>query len=365
MPGFFGCHCVLATAGRPAETKQREPMSAAETLNRGEGRMRYPVYRGRRLRSSAALRRLVRETRLSPERLILPLFVEPGTGTRAAVESMPGVFRTSVDEAVRDARDALELGLGGVMLFGIPETKDESASEAWSPDGIVQNALRRLKSEVPDLLVATDVCLCEYTSHGHCGLVEDNRVLNDPTLEVLARTAVSHAEAGADMVAPSDMMDGRVGAIRGALDGSGFPETPIMSYSAKYASAFYGPFRDAVDSAPSFGDRSGYQMDPANGEEALREARADLEEGADILMVKPALAYLDVISLVKEQIGAPVAAYHVSGEYAAIMAAIERGWLDDWAMREALTSIHRAGADVIISYWAREFAKGGDQLERG
>lgn len=319
--------------------------------------MRYPVYRGRRLRGNAAVRRLVRETRLSSQRLILPLFVEPGEGVRRAVHSMPGVFRTSVDEAVRDAKDAYELGLGGVMLFGIPEAKDERGSWAWSEDGIVQRTIRALKSEAPDLLVVTDVCLCEYTSHGHCGVVEDGKILNDPTLELLARTTVSHAEAGADMVAPSDMMDGRVGAIREALDGSGFHETPIMSYSVKYASEFYGPFRDAVDSTPSFGDRSTYQMDPANGDEALREVLADLEEGADILMVKPALAYLDVIRRVKEETGAPVAAYHVSGEYAAIMAAIERGWLEEGAMREALTSIRRAGADVIISYWAREFAR--------
>ena len=319
--------------------------------------MRNPVYRGRRLRGNAAVRRLVRETRLSPQRLILPLFVEPGEGVRRAVHSMPGVFRTSVDEAVRDARVTYELGLGGVMLFGIPEAKDEQGSGAWSADGIIQRAIRALKSEAPDLLVVTDVCLCEYTSHGHCGVVEDGEILNDPTLELLARTTVSHVEAGADMVAPSDMMDGRVGAIREALDGSGFHETPIMSYSVKYASDFYGPFRDAADSTPSFGDRSTYQMDPANSDEALREALADLEEGADILMVKPALAYLDVIRRVKEETGAPVAAFHVSGEYAAIMAAIERGWLDERAMREALTSIRRAGADVIISYWAREFAR--------
>ena len=318
--------------------------------------MRYPEYRGRRLRSSAAIRRLVRESRLSPHRLILPLFVEPGAGVRTTVDSMPGVFRTSVDEVVRDAERAVELGLGGVILFGIPETKDELGSGAWSETGIVQRAIGAVKSEVPELLVVTDVCLCEYTSHGHCGVVEGGAVANDPTLELLARTALSHAQAGADMVAPSDMMDGRVGLIRETLDGSGFYETPIMSYSVKYASAFYGPFRDAVDASPSFDSRSSHQMDPANGEEALREAFADLEEGADILIVKPALAYLDVIRRIKEETGVPVAGYHVSGEYAAIMAAIERGWLDEEAMREALTSIHRAGADVIISYWAREFA---------
>jgi porphobilinogen synthase len=270
---------------------------------------------------------------------------------------MPGVARTSVDEAVVDAREAWELGVGGVLLFGIPEKKDETGTGAWAADGIVQRAVRALKSDLPELLVVTDVCLCEYTSHGHCGILEGEEVLNDPTLELLARTAVSHAVAGADIVAPSDMMDGRVGTIRDALDQGGFPELPIMSYAAKYASAFYGPFRDAAQSAPAVGDRKGYQMDPANSDEALREAFADLNEGADIVMVKPALAYLDVIRRVKEETGAPVAAYHVSGEYAAIMAAIERGWLDERAMLEALLSIRRAGADVVVSYWAREFAR--------
>lgn len=318
---------------------------------------RFPSYRGRRLRGSAAIRSLVRETRLSPERLLLPLFVVPGEGTREAVPSMPGVFRTSIDETVSDAREARELGVGGVLLFGIPHAKDGTGSEAWADDGVVQEAIRALKSELPALLVVTDVCLCEYTDHGHCGVVDSGEVLNDPTLELLARVAVSHARAGADMVAPSDMMDGRVGAIRTALDGGGLESVPIMSYAAKYASAFYGPFRDAADSTPSFGDRRGYQMDPANGDEAIREIQADLEEGADIVMVKPALAYLDIIRRAREEFDAPVAAYHVSGEYAAIMAAIERGWLDEGAMREALTSIHRAGADIVISYWAREFAR--------
>lgn len=303
------------------------------------------------------MRSLVRETRLSPERLLLPLFVVPGEGVRDAVSSMPGVSRTSVDETVSDARQALDLGVGGVLLFGIPHGKDATGSEAWADDGVVQEAIRALKAEAPGLLVVTDVCLCEYTDHGHCGVVESGEVLNDPTLELLSRAAVSHARAGADMVAPSDMMDGRVGAIRSALDAEGFEGTPIMSYAAKYASAFYGPFRDAADSAPSFGDRRGYQMDPANGDEAIREIRADLEEGADIVMVKPALAYLDIIRRAREAFDVPLAAYHVSGEYAAIMAAIERGWLDAGAMFEALTSIHRAGADVIISYWAREFAR--------
>lgn len=317
--------------------------------------MHEPIFRGRRLRRTAAIRELVRETQLSVDRLILPLFVQPGEGVRTPVESMPGVFRTSVDEVLRDAELAQERGLAGVILFGIPESKDDQGSGAWDPDGIVQRAVRDIKSEFPGLLTITDVCLCEYTSHGHCGLVQEGQVLNDPTLELLAKVAVSHAEAGSDMVAPSDMMDGRVRSIRLALDNAGFDQTPIMSYSVKYASAFYGPFRDAADSAPSFGDRKGYQMDPANVREALREARADLTEGADLIMVKPALAYLDVIWRVKEDTGAPVAAYHVSGEYAAIMAAIERGWLDEGAMREALLSIRRAGADLIISYWAREY----------
>ena len=322
--------------------------------------MGHREFRGRRLRGSPAIRRLIGETHLSAERLVLPLFVEPGDRIRQPIRSMPGVFRTSVDELVRDGVGAHELGLGGVILFGIPaaQAKDEQGTEAWANDGIVQRAVRALKSEIPELLVITDVCLCEYTSHGHCGVVHEGQVLNDETCQLLARVAVSHASAGADIIAPSDMMDLRVGVIRDALDASAFVQTPIMSYSAKYASAFYGPFRDAALSTPSFGDRAGYQMDPGNAEEALREVRADLEEGADIVMVKPALAYLDVIRRVKEETGAPVAAYHVSGEYSAIMAAIERGWLEESAMREALTSIRRAGADVIISYWAREFARG-------
>ena len=318
----------------------------------------FPTFRGRRLRGGEPVRSLVRETRLSPAQLVLPLFAVDGTGVRTAVASMPGVFRTSVDELVKDASEARDLGLGGVLLFGLPRTKDAAGSESWAEDGVVQAAVRRVKAEVPGLFVATDVCLCAYTDHGHCGVLEGDRVLNDPTLESLARIAVSHARAGADAVAPSDMMDGRVAAIRRGLSAAGFEETPIFSYAVKYASAFYGPFRDAAGSAPEHGNRRGYQMDPANAEEALREARADLEEGADVLMVKPALAYLDVIRRIKDELGAPLAAYHVSGEYSAIMAAIERGWLDASAMREAMTSIHRAGADIVISYWAREFARG-------
>ena len=317
----------------------------------------FPIFRGRRLRTSPALRSLVRETRLVPAQLVLPLFIESGRNRRTPVASMPGVDRTSADEAVRDVEEAMELGLGGVILFGIPEGKDEAGTGAWHEDGVIQRALATLRAAAPELLMMTDVCLCEYTVHGHCGVLEGERVLNDPTLDLLARTAVSHAAAGADIVAPSDMMDGRVGAIREALDREDFTDVPIMSYAAKYASAFYGPFRDAADSTPAFGDRRSYQMDPSNQEEALREVMADLEEGADIVMVKPALSYLDVIHRVKKETGVPVAAYHVSGEYASIMAAIERGWLDEGAMEEALVSIRRAGADMIVSYWARQFAR--------
>jgi porphobilinogen synthase len=316
-------------------------------------------HRGRRLRRTEGLRRLVRESRLAADQLILPLFVAPGKGVREPVGSMPGVERVSVDELVRDGEEAARLGLGGVILFGIPESKDPEGSGAWIDDGIVQRGLRALRAEVPDLLLVTDVCLCEYTDHGHCGLLdEEGDVRNDPTLPLLARTAVSHAAAGADIVAPSDMMDGRVGAIRGALDGAGFGHTPILSYAAKYASSFYGPFRDAADSTPSHGDRRGYQMDPPNAREAIREVRADLAEGADMVMVKPALPYLDIVRAVREAVDVPVAAYQVSGEYAAILAAHERGWLDGpRALEEALVSIHRAGADLILTYWAREFAR--------
>ena len=318
----------------------------------------FPEQRGRRLRRTEPLRALVRETRLAPERLVLPLFVQSGKGVREAIPSLPGVHRTSVDELLRDAEAAARARLGGVLLFGIPDEKDPHGSGAWDDEGAVQQAVRRLKAELPQLVVITDVCLCEYTSHGHCGVLEGEEVLNDPTLELLARTAVSHARAGADIVAPSDMMDGRVAAIRDALDEAEHEQVPIMSYAAKYASAFYGPFRDAVDSAPAIGDRRGYQMDPANQDEALREVWQDIDEGADIVMVKPALAYLDVIQRVKSETGWPVAAYHVSGEYAMVMAAAERGWLDETrAMMEALTAIARAGADIVITYWALRAAE--------
>ena len=318
-----------------------------------------PFLRGRRLRRTAALRRLVRETRLAPAELVLPLFVRPGTGVRRPVASMPGVDQTSVDELLRDAERAAALGVGGVLLFGIPEHKDATGSTAWDDDGPVQRAVRALKRELPQLVVITDVCLCEYTDHGHCGMLrDDGTVDNDSTLELLAREAVSHAAAGADVVAPSDMMDGRVGAIRRALDDEGFGETALLSYAVKYASAFYGPFRDAAESAPQHGDRRGYQMDPANGEEALREARADVAEGADLLMVKPAGAYLDVIARVRDAVDRPLAAYQVSGEYAMVKAAAERGWIDEErAMLESLVAIRRAGADLIVTYFATAAAR--------
>jgi porphobilinogen synthase len=318
----------------------------------------FPTYRPRRLRHSGPLRDLVRETRVEVSDLIYPLFVVPGSGVRRPIASMPGVAQTSVDEMLRDVEAAHRAGVAAVLLFGIPADKDEVGSSAYAEQGIVQQAVRAIKRELPSVLVITDVCLCEYTSHGHCGLLSGERVDNDATLPVLARTAVSHAEAGADIIAPSDMMDGRVGSIREALDGAGFADAAIMSYAVKYASAFYGPFRDAAESTPAFGDRRAYQMDPANAREALREARLDVEEGADILMVKPALAYLDVIHRVKEATGYPMCAYHVSGEYAMLMAAAERGWVDrSRAMEEVLTSIKRAGADMIITYYARTFAE--------
>ena len=318
----------------------------------------FPQHRPRRLRTGEPIRRLVRETRVAPEDLILPLFVAPGRGVRRPVGSMPGVEQTSVDEVVKDAEEALALGVSGVLLFGIPEQKDELGTEGYAPNGVVQQAIRTLKRELPELLVVTDVCLCEYTSHGHCGVIQNATVDNDETLPLLARMALSHAEAGADIVAPSDMMDGRVARIRAALDGGGFSGTPILSYAVKYASAFYGPFREAAESAPQFGDRRGYQMDPANAREALREAREDVAEGADMLMVKPAMPYLDIVRRLRDETDLPLCAYQVSGEYSMILAAGERGWIEaERAMEEALTSIRRAGADMIITYWARQFAR--------
>jgi porphobilinogen synthase len=301
---------------------------------------------------------MVRETRLGVDNLILPLFAVHGRGVRDPVSSMPGVARLSLDELLKEAKDAASMGIPAVLLFGVPQSKDPRGSEAYAEDGIVQQAARAVKETIPDLLVITDVCLCQYTSHGHCGLVEDGRVKNDASVELLARVALSHMESGADVVAPSDMMDGRVGAIRDALDEAGYTETPIMAYSAKYASAFYGPFREAAESAPQFGDRRSYQMDPANGAEALREVGLDVDEGADIVMVKPALPYLDVIARVRQEFGLPLAAYSVSGEYAMIKAAARLGWLDEErCMLEALTAIRRAGADLIITYFAREAAR--------
>jgi porphobilinogen synthase len=319
--------------------------------------MKFPEWRARRLRRTEALRRMVRETELRTDDLILPLFVAPGERFRRPVGSMPGVQQTSVDELLRDAEEAYGLGIPAVLLFGIPETKDERGSSGWAEDGVVQRAVRALKEELPELVVITDVCLCEYTTHGHCGVIRDGAVANDETLDLLARQALSHAAAGADIVAPSDMMDGRIGTIRRALDDDGFADTIILSYAAKFASAFYGPFREAAESTPQFGDRRGYQMDPANADEALREVHADIAEGADMVMVKPALPYLDIIRRVKDETGYPVVAYHVSGEYAAVMAAAERGWLDEErAMRESLVAMRRAGADLIVTYWARKFS---------
>jgi len=319
--------------------------------------MNFPRERMRRLRKSPALRSMVRETRLSRDDFILPLFVVEGRGVREAVGSMPGVHRFSVDKVVDEAKRVADLGVPGVILFGIPEDKDARGSGADAEQGIVQRAVSAIKAGAPDLCVITDVCLCEYTDHGHCGIVEGEHVLNDPSVERLALTALSHARAGADMVAPSDMMDGRVAAIRETLDEHEFDDVPIMSYAAKYASAFYGPFRDAAESTPQFGDRRAYQMDPPNRREALREMELDLDEGADILMVKPALAYLDIIADARAHFEVPVAAYQVSGEYSMIHAAAERGWIDgERAMEEALVSIKRAGADLILSYAAADMA---------
>jgi porphobilinogen synthase len=320
---------------------------------------RFPAARPRRLRQTEALRRLVRETRVAAEQLVQPLFIVPGHGVAKPVASMPGIQQLSVDRAAEESRRLADLGVPAVLLFGIPETKDARGSSALAADGIIPRALDAIRAAAPGLVRMTDVCLCEYTDHGHCGVVRDGDVDNDPTLALLAAEAVAHARAGADVVAPSDMMDGRVGAIRGALDAAGFAHLPIMSYAAKYASAFYGPFRDAVESAPQFGDRRSYQMDPANAEEALREVALDLEEGADVVLVKPALPYLDIVRRVKERFGVPVAAYHVSGEYAMVKAAAARGWIDEArVVAESLTAIRRAGADIIITYFAADVARG-------
>jgi porphobilinogen synthase len=322
--------------------------------------MAFPQTRLRRLRSTRALRGLVRETRLEPADFVYPMFVAHGIDRRESIETMPGIDRLSIAHAVTEAGEAAQLGIPAVLLFGLPAAKDEEGSGAWDDEGIVQLATRAIKKAHPDLLVITDLCLCEYTSHGHCGVVraETGTVDNDATLELLARTAVSQARAGADVIAPSDMMDGRVGFIRTALDEDGLTDTPILAYSAKFASAFYGPFREAADSAPAFGDRRAYQMDPANGDEAVREAKLDAEEGADILMVKPALPYLDLIRRIKDETAMPLAAYNVSGEYAMVKAAAAAGYLDERAtVLETLTSIRRAGADIVITYHAKEAAQ--------
>ena len=314
----------------------------------------FPVYRPRRLRANENLRRLIRETTLSVGDLIYPMFVVHGHNTAIEISAMPGCYQYSVDTLVTAAKELAALGIPGTILFGIPEAKDALGSEAYADDGIIQQAVRAIKDVVPDLLVMTDVCLCEYTDHGHCGVIQDGEVQNDPTLELLVKESLSHARAGADVIAPSDMMDGRVGAIREALDENGYEAVPIMAYSAKYASAFYGPFREAAESTPQFGDRRSYQMDPANAEEALREVALDIQEGADVLMVKPALSYLDVIHRVKTEFQVPVAAYNVSGEYAMIKAASQNGWIDEERVAlEVLNSIKRAGADMILTYFAK------------
>ena len=320
--------------------------------------MPFPIQRARRLRRTDALRSLVRETKLTRDDFVLPLFVCSGTNVRREVASMPGVFNLSVDETAAEVSRAFDMGVRSVIVFGLPEAKDEIASGAYAEDGIVQRALRAIKKSTPDIIAMADTCLCEYTSHGHCGVVRDNDVVNDESLKLLAKTALSQAEAGADVVAPSAMMDGQVAAIREALDNSGFEHTPVMAYAVKYASGFYGPFREAADSAPAFGDRRAYQMDPPNAREAMREAQLDYEEGADILMVKPATVYLDVLRMVRERFDCPLAAYHVSGEYALIKAAAQKGWIDEQrVMLETLTSIKRAGADIILTYYAREAIK--------
>mgnify|MGYP001376054409 FL=1 len=320
--------------------------------------MQFPDYRLRRLRKNENFRRLTRETMISADNLVYPLFVVGGKGVKKPIASMPGHFQMSVDNLVKEAREAHTLKIPALLLFGIPDKKDERASGAYAQDGIIQQALKGVKDAVPEILVITDVCLCEYTSHGHCGMVENGRVLNDATLELLAKTALSQAQAGADMVAPSAMMDGQVSAIREALDENALEEIPIMVYAAKYASAFYGPFREAAESAPQFGDRKAYQMDPANADEAIREISLDVSEGADIIMVKPALPYLDIIYRAKQEFDLPLAAYNVSGEFAMIKAAAQVGWLDEEkTMLETLTAIKRAGADIIITYWAKDAAR--------
>ncbi|HOD63627.1 MAG TPA: porphobilinogen synthase [Smithellaceae bacterium] len=320
--------------------------------------MQFPEYRGRRLRKNENFRRLVRETRLSADELVYPLFAVPGRDVKKPIASMPGQFQMSVDHLAKEAREAHALGIPALLLFGIPARKDEQGTGAFAKDGIVQQAVKRVKNEVPDMLVITDVCLCEYTSHGHCGIIEKGEVLNDATLEVLAETALSQVKAGADMVAPSAMMDGQIAAIREILDENALENIPIMAYSAKYASSFYGPFREAAESAPQFGDRKAYQMDPANSDEAIREISLDVNEGADIIMVKPALPYLDIICRAKQEFDLPLAAYNVSGEYSMIKAAAKLGWLDEEkAMLESVTAIKRAGADILITYWAKDLAK--------
>src|SRR5689334_10824386 len=320
--------------------------------------MPFPIHRMRRLRATEPIRNLVRETRLSPQQFILPLFVCPGEGVKREIGAMPDNYQMSIDQTVKECEELVSLGIGGVILFGLPETKDESASGAYDDQGIVQRAIRAIKQSTPNLLVLTDVCNCEYTSHGHCGYIKDGDVDNDTTLEWLAKTALSHARAGADVVAPSDMMDGRVAAIRKALDSNGFERTPILAYAAKFASVFYGPFREAAESTPQFGDRRSYQMDPGNGREAMREIELDLEEGADMIMVKPAMPYLDIIRQARDRFPVPVGAYQVSGEFSMIMAAALNGWLDlDRAILESLTSIRRAGADFILTYFAPRAAK--------
>ncbi|MEJ2641354.1 MAG: porphobilinogen synthase [Desulfosarcinaceae bacterium] len=320
--------------------------------------MLFPDARGRRLRQSEALRRMVRETVLTPDDFIMPLFVVDGDGVREPIAAMPGQYHLSIDQLIKTARAAYDLGIPAVLLFGLPPKKDPLGTEAYNKKGVVQRAVAALKEALPDLVVITDVCLCAYTDHGHCGVIKGKQVDNDASLDLLARTALSHAQAGADMVAPSDMMDGRVAEIRGALDEADLSQVPIMSYAAKYCSAFYGPFREAADSAPQFGDRRTYQMDPANALEAIREATMDVEEGADIIMVKPALPYLDIITRIRDEIDLPVAAYNVSGEYSLIKAAAEKGWIDETrVMLETLTAIKRAGADLILTYFAMDAAK--------